>query len=187
MKLSRRTYTVAVMSAGLALAAVTGAHAAPNDETRSVFTDLPRAHPAYATTAYLQDDLGLFTAFPPGSFSGKRALTRYEFCIAVQQMHAHIGRMVTQLEAKPAAIGSTRPLRSPTGPPAGNERTLRQTFRDEAKIRRLLGWHEALLVEFGAELPMLGEDMDRLHRDLHRWKESTAIYAARAKVLFAAE
>jgi hypothetical protein len=172
---------------GLALAAVSGVRAAPNDAARSVFADVPRTHPAYAATAYLQDELGVFTGFPAGTFGGKRAISRYEFTIALQRMHHQIRGVVVRLESKSAAKAGLRLASSTPGPPAGDERRLHQTFKDAEKIRRMLGWHEALLTEFAAELPMLGQDMELLDRDMKKWKENAREYAARARVVFEVE
>ena len=49
------------------------------------FADVPQGHWAYDAVNDLAKR-GIFTGYPDGTFSGKRALTRYEFAVAIQRL-----------------------------------------------------------------------------------------------------
>src|SRR5438034_3911922 len=52
---------------------------------QGVFADVPTDHWAYDAVNELAAH-GIFTGYPDQTFGGKRALTRYEFAVAIQRM-----------------------------------------------------------------------------------------------------
>src|SRR5437588_5283678 len=52
---------------------------------QGVFADVPQGHWAYDAVNELAAH-GIFTGYPDQTFGGKRALTRYEFAVAIQRM-----------------------------------------------------------------------------------------------------
>jgi hypothetical protein len=118
------------------------ASAAPADsnpvgfsQKSDAFADVPLDHPAYPTVQLLAEQ-GRFTGFPDGTFDGRRALTRYEFAIALQRMRADFSRKKAVVDAAPVDWG--------------------------AAIRWLL----PLTYEFADELAMLGADVGPFISDL---------------------
>ena len=53
------------------------------------FTDVPTDHWAYDAVNLLQKD-GYVIGYPDGTFGGKRAITRYEFAVAIARIIAAI-------------------------------------------------------------------------------------------------
>src|SRR5437588_11905334 len=52
---------------------------------QGVVADVPQGHWAYDAVNELAAH-GIFTGYPDQTFGGKRALTRYEFAVAIQRM-----------------------------------------------------------------------------------------------------
>jgi hypothetical protein len=111
------------------------------------FSDLPLSHGAYRSVAGLAET-GIFTGYPPGTFNGKRALTRYEFAVALQRMLQEIQRPIAAIPAPGASSVHTLQL---------------------VELRKLTR-------EFGSELAMLGVDVQLLERNLAalaaKWKKT---------------
>ena len=83
--------------AGAAIAAGTLAPIAANAQGGgNPFQDVPMTHWAYDAVNQLAQR-GIFTGYPDGTFGGRRALTRYEFAVALQ-------RMLQDIEKRIAAI-----------------------------------------------------------------------------------
>src|SRR5262249_21878415 len=81
---------------------------------QGVFADVPTNHWAYDAVNELAAK-GIFTGYPDQTFGGKRALTRYEFAVAIQRMLQDIQRQIDALKMRPevtppppAAPGVTR-------------------------------------------------------------------------------
>lgn len=72
------------------MACVTVAHA---EGGKGPFSDVPKAHWAYAAIEAMEHR-GVFTGYPAGTFSGRRALSRYEFAVAVPRMATDLSRGV---------------------------------------------------------------------------------------------
>ena len=68
---------------------------------RGPFDDVPQGHWAYDAVTDLAKR-GVFTGYPDGTFKGKRALTRYEFAVALQRLLTEVQRMI---EARPPGPG----------------------------------------------------------------------------------
>src|SRR3569833_3804880 len=60
------------------------------------FADVPQGHWAYDAVQQLAQR-GIFTGYPDGTFAGKRALTRYEFAVALQRMLQEVQRQVAAI------------------------------------------------------------------------------------------
>src|SRR2546425_13196948 len=63
---------------------------------QGVFADVPQGHWAYDAVNELAA-AGIFTGYPDQTFGGKRALTRYEFAVAIQRMLQDVQRRIDQL------------------------------------------------------------------------------------------
>jgi hypothetical protein len=143
---------------------------------------VPFDHWAYDAVAQLVD-AGIIIGYPDGTFKGDRAMTRYEFAMA-------ISRLLSQLpEGGPGTPGTQGPVgpagpqgpagpagpQGPAGPagpagPPGPAGTI-----DEARIAEIVN---RLLDEFKDELADLKEDVEYLQNDVYdlsdrlNWVES---------------
>jgi hypothetical protein len=120
------------------------------------FRDVPVQHWAYDAVTRLAQQ-GIFTGYPDGTFSGKRALTRYEFAVALQRMLQEVARQYSFMPP------DERPL---FAPPA--DTLLGSLYRAIVRRYRVStpAWEDGwvlyeLIQEFTPELRMLGQDMDR--------------------------
>lgn len=182
--LGRIAALTALLTAGSLLAGVPGVSAprqAPAATARSPFEDVPRTRPAYATVAYLQDELGVHTGYPQGKFAGKEAWTRYEFSVAAARMYLQLSRIVRRLDPSRAGDAAAVPDRPVVGGfvPADNER-LRTAFRDADELRRLFAWYEPLLTELDEELPQLACDVPVMRQAVRAWQDRASFYAEKA-------
>src|SRR5688572_17336828 len=90
---------------------------------RGPFDDVPQGHWAYDAVTDLAKR-GVFTGYPDGTFKGKRALTRYEFAVALQRLLTEVQRMIDTGKTGAGAKGDTGPAgpagaagaRGPQGP-----------------------------------------------------------------------
>lgn len=143
------------------------------------FQDVPQNHWAYDAVQQLAQK-GIFTGYPDGTFSGRRALTRYEFAIALQRMLQEVQREIAAGGgmAQPGTPGARGPQgntgqRGPAGPPgppgprgAGTEEELARIRRDQGLLRQDIANLQRLTQEFASELAMLGADVEQLKRNL---------------------
>lgn len=131
----------------LLLVAATGAFA------QGPFADVPTDHWAYDAVNELQE-AGIVIGYPDGTFGGRRAMTRYEFAVAVARMIPIIEQRVAgSIEGQPGQPGPQGP-QGPAGP-AGQGVSSEQL----AAIQRLVN-------EFRDEIAALGVDVDALKRDV---------------------
>src|SRR5881275_1458433 len=79
------------------------------------FADVPQGHWAYDAVQQLAQR-GIFTGYPDGTFGGKRALTRYEFAVALQRMLQEVQRLIAMNPGPPGPQGPPGPA-GPGGPP----------------------------------------------------------------------
>src|SRR5712691_4183415 len=71
------------------------------------FADVPTDHWAYDAVNELASR-GIVNGYPDGTFGGKRALTRYEFAVAIQRMLQDVQHKIDAAVAniKPGAPGA---------------------------------------------------------------------------------
>src|SRR3954451_15226028 len=106
--------------AGVALTLIMG-RAALAVPAQGPFADVPTDHWAYDAVNELAA-LGIFNGYPDQTFGGKRALTRYEFAVALQRMLQDVQRRIDAKGGTPTTPGTgTRGPAGPAGPqgPAG--------------------------------------------------------------------
>ncbi|MBW3635393.1 MAG: S-layer homology domain-containing protein, partial [Armatimonadetes bacterium] len=144
------------LSALLAVAAAAPAVVAPNlvapaqaqDAARAEFQDVPRDHWAYDALQRLAA-AGVIEGYPPsGDFRGQRAMTRYEFAVAIARLLNRIPAAGTEFD--PSEIN--RRLTDLEGRPIPDV-TLAQVNDLIAQLRR----------EFADELARLGAQVDALN------------------------
>ena len=126
------------------------------------FADVPTDHWAYQAVNSLQNQ-GILIGYPDGTFQGKRAITRYEFAVAVARM-VDILRPGAPLPGgvNQADFDALRNrVQSLEGRPAGQQPAAApQVTREEFQsLQRLVN-------EFRDELAALGVDVDALRRDM---------------------
>lgn len=134
------------------------------------FTDVPAGHPAYTVVDYVtREGGGLFTGFSEGTFSGRRRVTRYEFAVAVQNLHQRLGRELSRLEPPKPALRGVPSFYVPVAP-----MKVAEGLRDPARRVKLLAWFSPLLVEFGDTAKLLGMDAQKARKEVDAWLESAA-------------
>ena len=173
MKTKWALWAGAAVSAGVLLPTAAHAQAGP-------FADVPQTHWAYDAVQQLAQR-GIFTGYPDGTFQGKRALTRYEFAVALQRMLQEVQRNIAAIELKPGpqgpkgadgAAGPRGPMGAqgavgPVGPRgAGTEAELAELRRQQGLLRQDITALQKLAQEFSSELAMLGADVEQLKRNL---------------------
>jgi hypothetical protein len=127
------------------------------------FADVPTDHWAYDAVNELAQR-GIVNGYPDSTFGGKRALTRYEFAVAIQRMLQDVQRRIDEAIAahtsgQPHGTGTGTPV---TPPPTGDFFSREQgeaLRRDVDQLRRLT-------TEFQDTLAALGTDVDQIKRDL---------------------
>lgn len=131
----------------LLVAALAAAVCATPALAQGAFSDVPTDHWAYTAVQGLAD-AGYVIGYPDGTFGGKRALTRYEFALAVHRIvEALTAKAVGAGPAGPAGPAGAAGPPGPAGPGITPER--------EQLLQRLEK-------EFAPELRMLRGDLDDL-------------------------
>jgi S-layer family protein len=124
------------------------------------FADVPTDHWAYDAVNELAKQ-GIVNGYPDSTFGGKRALTRYEFAIAIQralqEVQRRIDAAVTKHEQEKHGAAPT-PMPTPT-PPEVSKEEVDRLRTDVDQLRRLM-------TEFQDTLAALGTDVDQLKRDV---------------------
>jgi len=128
------------------------------------FADVPTDHWAYDAVNQLAAQ-GIFTGYPDGTFGGKRALTRYEFAVAIQRMLQDVQRRID------AAIAAheTKPHGGPAPPPppaGASQADVDRLRQQQQQLRSDVDTLRRLATEFQDTLATLGTDVDQLKRDL---------------------
>ena len=142
------------------------------------FDDVPPTHWAYRAVQELQQR-GIFTGYPDGTFSGRRATTSYEFAVALQRLLQEIDRRVGELargaQGPPGPPGPRGPRGEPgppgppgprgePGPPSAADLTPLRNAQNQ--LRQDVATLQRLVAEFSNELQMLGSDVEQLKRSL---------------------
>jgi hypothetical protein len=111
------------------------------------FADVPTDHWAYQSVDRLQKD-GIVIGYPDGTYGGKRAMTRYEFAVAIARL----------LEKIPASVDLSNYNTKAETDEAIRAATAGFATKEEvAELRRLVN-------EFQTELTTLGIDIDALKK-----------------------
>ena len=124
---------------------------------QGAFVDVPTDHWAYDAVNQLQR-AGIIVGYPDGTFGGKRAMTRYEFAVAIARLLPLIDEdyVVTtsglsQADLNAALAGYAKKSDIPAFSGASKA--------DVDAVKRLVN-------EFGDEIASLGVDVDALKRDV---------------------
>jgi hypothetical protein len=143
------------------------------------FADVPTGHWAYDAVQQLAQR-GIFTGYPDGTFQGRRALTRYEFAVALQRMLQEVQRAINQIMLTPGPPGPQGPPGTPgpvgppgspgppgpPGPPGVTPQEIIELRRGQALLREDITRLQNLMKEFSSELAMLGADVEQLKRNV---------------------
>jgi hypothetical protein len=129
-------------------------------EAQGPFADVPTDHWAYDAVNQLAAQ-GIFTGYPDGTFGGKRALTRYEFAIAIQRMLQDVQRRIDE-----AVKGRETPPPVGTAPDGTLRSDIDKLKAQQDQLRRDVDTLRRLATEFQDTLATLGTDVDQLKRDL---------------------
>lgn len=162
--MTKKAIVVAVVGLVLAIAAPSFA--------QGPFADVPVDHWAYEAVSQLQSD-GIVIGYPDGTFSGKRAMTRYEFALALSR-------------AIPVIADRAKSPSTPSGAPGVSKAEVQQMIDDNkpkptnsADVDSL----KKLVNEFKDELSGMGVDLDALKRDVASLEERVAAIEAEMKRL----
>ena len=116
---------------------------------QGAFVDVPTDHWAYDAVNQLQR-VGIIVGYPDGTFGGKRAMTRYEFAVAIARLLPLInGDTVISNDVDLSGYAKKSDIPAFSGASKGDLDALRK-----------------LINEFGDELASLGVDVDALKRDV---------------------
>jgi len=116
---------------------------------QGAFVDVPTDHWAYDAVNQLQR-VGIIVGYPDGTFGGKRAMTRYEFAVAIARLLPLIsGDTVINNDVDLSGYAKKSDIPAFSGASKGDLDALRK-----------------LVNEFGDELASLGVDVDALKRDV---------------------
>lgn len=132
----------------------------------AAFKDLPAGHWAYSAADQLRAR-GVITGYPEAYFKGRRALTRYEFALAIDRVFSRI---------------APRGERSPGGDPgaassltdAVETNALTLTSNDVELLRRLATEFQNELAIVGTTQSAVRTRLERLSRDIEAQKQRAA-------------
>jgi hypothetical protein len=139
-----------------------------------MFADVPTDHWAYQAVNNLQER-GIVIGYPDGTFGGKRAMTRYEFAVAID-------RLVDWVNKSMAGVGNGNGLTEDQVRQMIDDRLANVATKDDLAnlatkddLRNLptkedLETIQRLVSEFKDELSALGTNVDTLRRDLDSLK-----------------
>ncbi len=165
--MSRKAMFVGLVAVVLAIAAPSFA--------QGPFADVPVDHWAYEAVSQLQEK-GIVIGYPDGTFGGKRAMTRYEFALALsrampvicdlcQTQPVNLSGYATKQELQNAIKGIT---------PGGGPGPVSAADMDALKKS---------VNEFRDELSGMGVDLDAVKRDVASLEERVAAIEAEMKRL----
>ena len=141
------------------------------------FADVPTDHWAYDAVNELQQ-AGIVIGYPDGTYGGKRAMTRYEFAVAIARMLPIIDEKIkgittttTTTVTPPSVDLSPYATKAELNALAGKIPDVSK-FVTQDQLKAI----QSLVTEFRDELAALGVDVDQVKRDL-------AALTARVKAL----
>ena len=170
----KEEYAMSRKAMFVGLVAVVLAMAAPSF-AQGPFADVPVDHWAYEAVSQLQEK-GIIIGYPDGTFGGKRAMTRYEFALALsrampvicdlcQTQPVNLSGYATKQELQDAIKGIT---------PGGGPGPVSAADMDALKKS---------VNEFRDELSGMGVDLDAVKRDVASLEERVAAIEAEMKRL----
>jgi len=126
------------------------------------FADVPTDHWAYDAVNELAKQ-GIINGYPDSTFGGKRALTRYEFAIAIQRALQEVQRRIDAATANQKAPDlSNYVTKDELNQALQNVPTKEEVDRLRTDVDQL----RRLMTEFQDTLAALGTDVDQLKRDV---------------------
>lgn len=128
-----------------------------------MFADVPTDHWAYQAVNNLQER-GIVIGYPDGTFGGKRAMTRYEFAVAVDRLVDWVNKSIAAIPPAPTPPAET---------PGVTEDRVRELIDERVKdlpTKEDLETVRRLVDEFKDELTALGTNVESLRRDLDSLK-----------------
>jgi hypothetical protein len=132
------------------------------------FADVPTDHWAYDAVNELAKQ-GIVNGYPDSTFGGKRALTRYEFAMAIQRMLQEVQRRID------AAKGGATDLSNYYTKPEIDEKLQAYAKKEDLdRLRADVDQLRRLMTEFQDTLAALGTDVDQLKRDLAALRDRLA-------------
>jgi hypothetical protein len=161
------------LMAGAAVGAAVLLPGAAQAQQGGPFADVPQGHWAYDAVNDLAKK-GIFTGYPDGTFQGKRALTRYEFALALQRMLTEVQREIASIPRPNGGTGQPgqngRPGNpgppGPPGPPGVTPGQIASINQQLGLLRSDVTALQKLAQEFASELAMLGSDVEQIKRNL---------------------
>ena len=140
------------------------------------FPDVPDNHWAYEALSNLRNKV-LF-GYPDGLYRGNRPMSRYEFAVAINQLHqmamgkvAGLEDQIDALSSKVDALASKKPVKAVDNSAelAALKQGLAALRRDVAGVKGLgsdVAALKRLANEFEKELASLGVDVDAMKKDI---------------------
>ncbi|MEI6916308.1 MAG: S-layer homology domain-containing protein, partial [Armatimonadota bacterium] len=145
------------------------------------FADVPVDHWSYEAVSQLQEK-GVVIGYPDGTFSGKRAMTRYEFALALSRAAPVIADMV-----KNVTDLSNYYTKADVYTKAETDAKFSTKAETDEKLAALntaiMAKMDKAIEEFKSELAQMGVDIDALKRDVASLEERVAALEAEHKRL----
>ena len=145
------------------------------------FADVPVDHWSYEAVSQLQEK-GVVIGYPDGTFSGKRAMTRYEFALALSRAAPVIADMV-----KNVTDLSNYYTKADVYTKAEADAKFSTKAETDEKLAALntaiMAKMDKAIEEFKSELAQMGVDIDALKRDVASLEERVAALEAEHKRL----
>jgi len=140
-----------------------------------MFADVPTDHWAYQAVNNLQER-GIVIGYPDGTFGGKRAMTRYEFAVAIDRLVDWVNRSLAEI--KPGGGLSKEEIQAMIDANKGVSEDRVKELIDE-RLRNLptkedLETIRRLTEEFHDEIAALGTNLENFHRDYETLKARVA-------------
>ncbi|MCX6343704.1 MAG: S-layer homology domain-containing protein [Armatimonadetes bacterium] len=128
------------------------------------FNDVPTDHWAYDAVNQLQKD-GYIIGYPDGTFSGKRAITRYEFAVAIARVITHLPEVQMSDLSEYVKRGEIADFVK-RGELAGYVKTSDLPDISKLATKADVDAIKRLTDEFRDELAALGTDMEAMKKDI---------------------
>jgi len=143
----------------------------PASAAAEPFQDVPTDHWAYQAVNNLQER-GIVIGYPDGTFGGRRAMTRYEFAVAIDRLVDWVNRSLANLP-KGGGVSEEDVRRIIRENPGVTEDRVKELIEERVRnlpTREDLETIRRLTEEFRDELSALGTNVEALRRDLDSLK-----------------